>query len=144
MTMAYLGRAPLPHGEMRDTPLASRQILFSRLSHAGEEGARTGALIFDVGAGTLERNNGATISKSRLEAQMDQPSRKNGTVTKWQQSKGVNFFPALIVCLSLLVFTGSPASANQWSYPGDPGFVATTPSEVAAARLSWQTPEYGT
>jgi subtilase-type serine protease len=44
--------------------------------------------------------------------------------------------------LSLLVFAGSPASANQWSYLGDPGFVATNPSEVPAATLSWQTPEY--
>jgi subtilase-type serine protease len=48
----------------------------------------------------------------------------------------------LIVCFSLLVFASSPASANQWSYPGDPGFVATNPSEVPAATLSWETPEY--
>jgi autotransporter-associated beta strand protein len=74
---------------------------------------------------------------------MDQPSRQSGIVTKRQQSKGVNSFLARVVCLSLLVVAGSPASANQWSYPGDPGFVATNPSEMAAARLSWQTPEYG-
>jgi len=72
-----------------------------------------------------------------------QPSRQNGLVTKWQQRKGVNFFLALIVCLSLLVFAGSPASANEWSYPEDPGFVATDPSQVAAAKASWETPEYG-
>ena len=45
--------------------------------------------------------------------------------------------------MSLLVVAGSPASANEWSYPGDPGFVATSPSEVPAAKASWQTPEYG-
>ncbi|MDD1641474.1 MAG: S8 family serine peptidase, partial [Methylococcaceae bacterium] len=72
-----------------------------------------------------------------------QPSRQNGFVTKWQQRKGVNFFLALIVCLSLLVFAGSPAGANEWSYPGDPGFVATSPEELAAAKASWETPEYG-
>jgi subtilase-type serine protease len=69
------------------------------------------------------------------------PSRQNGIVTKRQQRKRINFFLAL-VCLSLLVFAGSPASANQWSYPGDPGFVATDPSQVPDAILSWQTPEY--
>ena len=41
-----------------------------------------------------------------------------------------NFFLALIVCLSLLVVAGSPAGANEWSYPEDPGFVATSPEEL--------------
>jgi subtilase-type serine protease len=54
-----------------------------------------------------------------------------------------NFFLALIVCLSLLVFAGSPAGANEWSYPGDPGFVAASPEELDAAKASWETPEYG-
>ena len=72
-----------------------------------------------------------------------QPRRQNGIATKWQQRKKVNFFLALIVCLSLLVLAGPPASANQWSYPEDPGFVATNPSEVPAAKASWETPEYG-
>ena len=54
-----------------------------------------------------------------------------------------NFFLALIVCLSLLVFAGSPAGANEWSYPEDPGFVATSPEELDAAKASWETPEYG-
>ena len=70
------------------------------------------------------------------------PSRQNGIVTKRQQRKRINFFLAL-VCLSLLVFASSPASANEWSYPGDPGYVATDPSNVAAAKASWETPEYG-
>ncbi|MFC3499976.1 S8 family serine peptidase [Micromonospora krabiensis] len=29
------------------------------------------------------------------------------------------------------------------AYPGDPGFVATRPEELAAAKASWETPEYG-
>ncbi|MEV4794586.1 S8 family serine peptidase [Asanoa sp. NPDC049475] len=29
------------------------------------------------------------------------------------------------------------------TYPGDPGFVATRPEEFAAAKASWETPEYG-
>ena len=78
-----------------------------------------------------------------------QPSRPNGIVTKWQQRTGVIVFLALIVCLSSLVSAGSAVSAtqsscaNQFSYPGDPGFVATSPSELDAARASWETPEYG-
>src|SRR5215212_2344655 len=74
---------------------------------------------------------------------MDQPSRQDAIVTKRQKSTGVNSFLARVVWLSLLAVASTPASANQWSYPGDPGFVATNPSEVPAARLSWQTPEYG-
>jgi subtilase-type serine protease len=53
------------------------------------------------------------------------------------------FVQALIVCLSVLVFVCSPASANEWSYPGDPGFVATSPEQLPAAKASWETPEYG-
>jgi len=74
---------------------------------------------------------------------MDQRSLQRGIATKRQQSRRVNAFLALAVCSSLLVFAGSPASANEWSYPGDPGFVATNPSQLPDARLSWQTPEYG-
>ena len=76
-----------------------------------------------------------------------QPSRQNGIVTKWQQSPGVIVFLALVVCLSSLVFAGSAAGATQSSctnqYPGDPGSVATNPSELDAAKASWETPEYG-
>jgi subtilase-type serine protease len=54
---------------------------------------------------------------------------------------------ALVVGLCLLVFAGPAAGATQSScenqYPGDPGFVATSPSQVNAARASWETPEYG-
>src|SRR4029453_8631586 len=77
-----------------------------------------------------------------------QPSRPNGIVTKWQQRTGVIVLLALIACLCSLVFAGSAVSATQspcaqWSYPEDPGFVATNPSELDAARASWETPEYG-
>ena len=68
-------------------------------------------------------------------------------MTRWQQRPGVIAFLVLTVCLSSLVFTGSAASAQQSSctnqYPGDPGFVATSPSELDAAKASWETPEYG-
>jgi subtilase-type serine protease len=34
------------------------------------------------------------------------------------------------------------AAANEYSYANDPGFVAGNPGEVAAAKASWETPEY--
>jgi autotransporter-associated beta strand protein len=73
---------------------------------------------------------------------MDQSSRQTAMLTKRQQSRGLNSFLAPVV-FSLLGVAGSLASANEWSYPGDPGFVATSPQQLPAARLSWQTPEYG-
>ncbi|MFB7108566.1 S8 family serine peptidase [Streptomyces sp. NPDC056291] len=36
-----------------------------------------------------------------------------------------------------------PRDLGQYSYPGDPGFVATSPGELEAAKASWETPEYG-
>jgi subtilase-type serine protease len=74
---------------------------------------------------------------------MHQPSQQNVIATKRRQSKGAKSFLAPVVCLSLLVVAASSASANQWSYPGDPGFVATSPQDLPAAIASWQTPEYG-
>ena len=75
------------------------------------------------------------------------PSRQNGILTKWRHSPGVIAVLSLTVCLSPLVFAGSAAGADQSScanqYPGDPGFVATSPSELDAAKASWETPEYG-
>ena len=98
----------------------------------------------------LERSNGANFKIENGGSEMEarhQPSRPNVIVTKWQQRTGVVFL-ALSVCLSSLVFAGSAVGATQsscaqWSYPGDPGFVATSPSELDAARASWETPEYG-
>ena len=74
---------------------------------------------------------------------MHQTCRHDAVVTERQQAHGVSLSRVRIACLSLLVFVGSAASANQWSYPGDPGVVATNPSNMAAAILSWETPEYG-
>jgi autotransporter-associated beta strand protein len=74
---------------------------------------------------------------------MEQRSLQDGIVTKRHQSKRVNSSLASVLCLSFLVVAGSPASANQWSYPGDPGFVATSPQQLPAAKASWETPEYG-
>ncbi|NUZ06032.1 S8 family serine peptidase [Piscinibacter koreensis] len=45
--------------------------------------------------------------------------------------------------MSLLSLAIASAHANQWSYPGDPGFVATNPQQMPAAKASWETPEYG-
>ncbi len=71
---------------------------------------------------------------------MHQPSRRNAVLTRRQRGQGTNLFLALSF---LLVFVGSPASANEWSYPGDPGRVATSPADLPAAKASWETPEYG-
>ena len=47
---------------------------------------------------------------------------------------------ALAALWAALFATG--AVANQWSYPTDPGRVATSPADLAAAKASWETPEY--
>ncbi|MEF3404907.1 S8 family serine peptidase [Agromyces sp. CCNWLW203] len=60
-------------------------------------------------------------------------------------------FLAPVLGLPLLAVAGSPAHAQsdfaddctQFSHPGDTGFVATGPTDVDAARASWETPEYG-
>ncbi|MCQ4214239.1 S8 family serine peptidase [Streptomyces longispororuber] len=39
--------------------------------------------------------------------------------------------------------TAHAQGCAQCSYPGDPGFVATRPEELDAAKASWETPEYG-
>jgi autotransporter-associated beta strand protein len=36
-----------------------------------------------------------------------------------------------------------PRDPGQFTYPGDPGRVATGPGDLAAAKASWETPEYG-
>jgi subtilisin family serine protease len=47
-------------------------------------------------------------------------------------------------CLTALLSAlyATSAVANEWSYPGDPGFVATSPADLDAAEASWETPEY--
>src|SRR5579862_2471299 len=47
---------------------------------------------------------------------------------------------ALTTLFAALCATG--AVANQWSYATDPGRVATSPADFAAAKASWETPEY--
>lgn len=74
---------------------------------------------------------------------MHPSSRQTAVATKRHQGQGIKSLSALTACLSLLVFASSTASANEWSYPGDPGFVATSPAELPAAIASWETPEYG-
>jgi subtilase-type serine protease len=74
---------------------------------------------------------------------MDQQIRQYGMLTKQPHSKGSNPLLASFVCLSFLVVAGSSAHANEWSYPGDPGFVARSQQELPAAKASWETPEYG-
>src|SRR4051812_26985936 len=74
------------------------------------------------------------------------PRRQGGTVSKWQQRPGVIVLLVLTVCLSSPVVAGSAASANESScpsYPEDSGFVAASPSQLDAAKASWETPEYG-
>src|SRR5690349_24388676 len=74
-------------------------------------------------------------------------SRREGSVVKWRQRPWVIAYLGLTVCLSSLVVSGSTAGASESSctnqYPGDPGVVATSPSQLAAAKASWETPEYG-
>ncbi|MET8361305.1 S8 family serine peptidase [Micromonospora sp. NPDC005171] len=58
---------------------------------------------------------------------------------------GIALFPAGFASASSK--TG-PTSASGHTgggpaYPGDPGFVATSPGELDAAKSSWETPEYG-
>jgi autotransporter-associated beta strand protein len=80
-----------------------------------------------------------------------QPSRPHRVMTKRRPGRRTALVLAPLLCLPLVAFAGSPASAQssfaddcaQLSYPEDPGFVATSPEEVASAKASWETPEYG-
>jgi autotransporter-associated beta strand protein len=49
---------------------------------------------------------------------------------------------AFALTVLLAVLCAPSAVANQWSYAGDPGFVATSPADFAAAKSSWETAEY--
>src|SRR5262249_20847360 len=102
------------------------------------------SFIFNVGAGIFSAIPARQSTKSRLEdSKMHQPSQRNAVLTRRQQGQGTNLFRALAASLSLLFLASAPASANEWSYPGDPGRVAASPAEVPAAIASWETPEYG-
>ena len=58
---------------------------------------------------------------------------------------GVALFPAGFASASSKTGpTLTPGhSGGVPTYPGDPGFVATSPGELDAAKASWETPEYG-
>ncbi|WP_406081388.1 S8 family serine peptidase [Micromonospora sp. NBC_00858] len=58
---------------------------------------------------------------------------------------GIAFFPAGFASASSKTGpTSTPGYAGGGpAYPEDPGFVATSPGELDAAKASWETPEYG-
>jgi subtilase-type serine protease len=84
-------------------------------------------------------------------ARKQQLHRSQGSTTKVRPSRTIALVLAPVLSLPLLAIAGSPAHAQssfaddcaQFSYPDDPGFVATSPAEVDAAKASWETPEYG-
>ena len=65
--------------------------------------------------------------------------------SQWRNRPLAIGYLLLTVCLASLVFASSAAGADEPcpTYPGDPGFVASDPSELEAAKASWETPEYG-
>jgi autotransporter-associated beta strand protein len=75
---------------------------------------------------------------------MDPRFFSSGSAKHRQQRWRAEPFLAPVVGLSLLAVAISSAYANEWSYAGDPGFVARSPQELPAAKASWETPEYGT
>src|SRR5215467_12914196 len=64
-------------------------------------------------------------------------SKAKRQYTRWKEAT-----PAFALTALWAALHASTAMANQWSYPGDPGFVATSPANFAAAKASWETPEY--
>jgi len=50
--------------------------------------------------------------------------------------------PAFALTALLAALCATNAVANEWSYPTDPGRVATSPADFAAAKASWETAEY--
>lgn len=57
---------------------------------------------------------------------------------KRSTAKSLLFMGMLCAALGM----AAPASANDWSYAGDPGFVARNPADVATAAKSWETSQY--
>lgn len=66
-------------------------------------------------------------------------------LSKEQKGRARKEFFVLAFLWLPLVFTipAGAASAPLFTYSGDPGFVATSPGEMASAKASWETPEYG-
>ena len=64
-------------------------------------------------------------------------SKAKRQYTRWKEAT-----PAFALTALWAALYATSAVANQWSYPTDPGFVATSPADLAAAEASWQTAEY--
>ena len=64
-------------------------------------------------------------------------SSKTKRQYRWKETT-----PAFALTALWAALCATNAVANQWSYPTDPGFVATSPADLAAAEASWETPEY--
>ncbi len=56
---------------------------------------------------------------------------------RWKEATPAFALTALVAALH-----ATSAVANEWSYPTDPGRVATSPADFAAAKASWETAEY--
>jgi len=57
--------------------------------------------------------------------------------TRWKDAT-----PAFALTALWAALYAASAVANPWSYPTDPGRIATSPADLAAAEASWQTAEY--
>lgn len=57
--------------------------------------------------------------------------------TRWKAAT-----PAFALTALSAALHATCATANEWSYPGDPGIVATSPADFDAAKASWETPEF--
>jgi autotransporter-associated beta strand protein len=61
---------------------------------------------------------------------------------KRQYTRRKEATPALALTVLLAALYATNAVANEWSYATDPGRVATSPADFAAAKASWETAEY--
>lgn len=64
-------------------------------------------------------------------------SKAKRQYTRWKKAT-----PAFALTALWAALYATSAFANQWSYPTDPGRVATSPADLAAAKASWETAEY--
>ena len=64
-------------------------------------------------------------------------SKAKRQYTRWKEAT-----PAFALTALLAALYATSAVANEWSYPTDPGRVATSPADFAAAKASWETAEY--
>jgi autotransporter-associated beta strand protein len=64
-------------------------------------------------------------------------SKAKRQYTPWKEAT-----PAFALTALWAALCATSAVANEWSYPTDPGRVATSPADLAAAKASWETPEY--